>query len=141
MTYSVLNLKFLKIVSSGRKFTFVPFRRPDSSTSDSKVKSPVENSAAFNLFSRTDSTLKKEESALTALVPTPFNPTDFLKARVSYFPPVFILETTSTTFPSGMPRPKSRTFTSLSLILTSMVFPAPITNSSIELSITSFSKI
>ena len=32
-------------------------------------------------------------------------PTDFLKALESYFPPVFILETTSTTFPNGMPRP------------------------------------
>ena len=29
----------------------------------------------------------------------------FLKALESYFPPVFILETTSTTFPNGIPRP------------------------------------
>ncbi len=45
------------------------------------------------------------ERAFTALVPTPLSPTDFLKARESYFPPVFILETTSTTLPNGIPRP------------------------------------
>ena len=45
------------------------------------------------------------DKAFTALVPTPFNPIDFLKASLSYFPPVFILETTSTTFPKGIPRP------------------------------------
>ena len=31
--------------------------------------------------------------------------TDFLKALESYLPPVFILETASTTFPKGIPRP------------------------------------
>ena len=38
-----------------------------------------------------------EERAFTALVPTPLSPTDFLNALESYLPPVFILETTSTT--------------------------------------------
>ena len=40
---------------------------------------------------------------ITALIPTPFNPTDFLKALLSYFAPVFILLETSTTLPSGTP--------------------------------------
>ncbi len=44
-------------------------------------------------------------NAFTALIPTPFNPTDFLKALLSYFAPVFILLETSTTLPSGTPRP------------------------------------
>jgi hypothetical protein len=35
------------------------------------------------------------------LVPTPFNPTDFLKASLSYLAPVLIFETTSTTLPNG----------------------------------------
>ena len=34
-----------------------------------------------------------------------FNPTDFLKALVSYFPPVFILLTTSLTLQRGIPLP------------------------------------
>ena len=34
-----------------------------------------------------------------------FQPTAFLKALVSYFPPVYILETTSKNFPSGIPLP------------------------------------
>ena len=49
--------------------------------------------------------MKKSESALTALVPTPLSPTDFWKAPESYLPPVLILETQSITFPSGIPRP------------------------------------
>ena len=49
--------------------------------------------------------MKIDESALTAFVPTPFNPTDFLKALESYFPPVFIFDTTSTTLPNGIPLP------------------------------------
>ena len=60
------------------------------------IKSPVIFTTAFDEY-----VLR----AFTALVPTPLSPTDFLKARVSYFPPVFILETTSTTFPKGIPRP------------------------------------
>ena len=71
----------------------------------SKVKLPCSKYTDLIFPSLHESTLKLEESALTALVPTPFNPTDFLNALESYFPPVFILETTSTTFPSGIPLP------------------------------------
>ena len=52
-------------------------------------------------------TLKNSDNALTAFVPTPFKPTAFLNALVSYLPPVLILETQSKTFPSGIPLPKS----------------------------------
>lgn len=43
--------------------------------------------------------------AFTALIPTPFKPTDFLNALLSYLAPVFILLDTSTTLPRGTPRP------------------------------------
>ena len=43
-----------------------------------------------------DLILKYEDKALTALEPTPFNPTDFLNTLESYLAPVFILDTTST---------------------------------------------
>ena len=74
-------------------------------------------------------------------MPTPFSPTDFLKTFESYLAPVFILETQSISFPSGIPLPKSLTVTLLSLIDISIDLPFPITYSSIELSITSFSKM
>ena len=45
------------------------------------------------------------ERALTALMPTPLSPTDFLNALESYFPPVFMREETSTSLPRGTPRP------------------------------------
>ena len=50
-------------------------------------------------------TKKSSLKAFTALVPTPFKPTDFWNALLSYFAPVLILLTTSTIFPSGIPRP------------------------------------
>ena len=87
------------------KETLVPFLLDVSSKNSSLSKLPCENSAEADFPSLVDSTLKKVDKAFTAFVPTPFNPTDFLKAFESYFPPVFILETTSTTFPSGIPRP------------------------------------
>ena len=93
------------MLSSGINETFVPFLRDVSSNFSSLVKVPISNSAAADFPSLLDSTRKYVESAFTAFVPTPFNPTDFLKALESYFPPVFIFETTSTTFPSGIPRP------------------------------------
>ncbi len=80
-------------------------------------------------------------SAFTALVPTPFRPTAFLKALESYLPPVSIFETTSTTFPRGIPLPKSLTETSPSLTLISIFLPFPMTNSSIQLSTTSFNRM
>ena len=55
--------------------------------------------------SRKASILKLIDNAFTALIPTPFNPTDFLKALESYFAPVFIFEATSINLPNGIPRP------------------------------------
>ena len=85
--------------------TLVPRRFVELSIGKSLVKFPNSKTASFNSFSRLDSTVNLSERAFTALVPTPFRPTDFLNALESYFPPVFILETTSTTFPKGIPRP------------------------------------
>ena len=93
------------MVSSGTNVILVPLRREVSSRNSSSFKVPRSNSAEADLLSRVDSTLKYSESAFTALVPTPLSPTDFLNARESYLPPVFILETTSTTLPNGIPRP------------------------------------
>ena len=83
----------------------VPSLAVDGATLWSLVMEPLLNSATLICPSRMDSTLKKELKALTALVPTPFKPTDFLKARESYLPPVLIFETQSITFPKGIPRP------------------------------------
>jgi hypothetical protein len=81
---------------SGIKVTLVPFLCDDSCISGSSTKTPLSKMAVFALPSLKACTLKLSESALTALVPTPFNPTDFLKTLESYLAPVFILETTST---------------------------------------------
>jgi hypothetical protein len=51
------------------------------------------------------------DRAFTALVPTPFMPTENWKTSSLNLPPVLICDTQSTTLPSGMPRPKSRTVT------------------------------
>ena len=119
--------------------TYVPFLSSVSSRF-SLERTPSLNSADFVFPSLVDATTKLEDNALTALVPTPFSPTDFLKALVSYLPPVFILDTTSTTFPIGIPLPKSLTDTKSSFITISIIFPSPITNSSTQLSITSLSR-
>ena len=91
--------------ASGINKTLVPLLLELSEMGSCNVRFPNSNSALVIWLSRTDSTLKIEDNALTAFVPTPLSPTDFLKAWESYFPPVFILETTSTTFPRGIPLP------------------------------------
>ena len=91
--------------ASGEKTTLVPLRSEDLPIGGSLTKIPFSNSATLHSPSRKDCTLKKSESAFTALVPTPFSPTDFWNAPESYLPPVLILETQSITFPSGIPRP------------------------------------
>ena len=90
---------------SGENNTFVPFFCGVFSKGKSFTTSPLVNDTFLSSPSLMDSTEKSAESAFTALVPTPFKPTDFLKALESYLPPVFILETTSFTFPRGMPLP------------------------------------
>ena len=82
-----------------------PFDTSVTNLGNGSIASLNVPSASRVLPSRTDCTLKYCDKAFTALVPTPFSPTDFLKARVSYFPPVFILDTASIILPSGMPRP------------------------------------
>ena len=55
--------------------------------------------------SRTERAVNSLESMLTALTPTPFRPTVFLKAVPPYLPPVFISLTAAASDLSGMPRP------------------------------------
>ena len=103
--YSGRYLKFLNISGSGSKVNRVPLRIPESSIGASSINSPRLNTARLIFPSLIDSTLKYSDSALTAFVPTPLSPTDFLNALESYFPPVFIFDTQSTTLPKGIPRP------------------------------------
>ena len=137
---SLMNLKSPNISLSGVKLTVVPFLPEFSCISSSLTTKPFENSTSLLLPSLIDLILKYDDRALTALDPTPFNPTDFLNTLESYFAPVLIFETTSTTFPKGIPRPKSLIVTLSFLIEMSIDFPLPMTYSSIELSITSLSK-
>jgi hypothetical protein len=83
--------------------------------------------------------VKRCESAFTALVPTPFKPTENWKTSSLYLPPVLICETQSTSLPSGMPRPQSRTVIASPSRRISIFLPAPMMNSSMPLSTTSFS--
>jgi hypothetical protein len=76
---------------------------------------------------------------LTALLPTPFRPTENWNTSSLNLPPVLILLTQSTTLPRGMPRPKSRTVISTPERLISMRSPWPMMNSSTLLSTTSLS--
>ena len=89
---------------SGENSTYVPFLSSELFIS-SLTNTPNSKSADLLLPSLVDKTLKEEDNAFTAFVPTPLSPTDFLNALVSYFPPVFIFDTTSTTFPIGIPLP------------------------------------
>ena len=61
---------------------------------------------------------------MTALVPTPFRPTENWKTSSLYLAPVLMMDTHSTTLPSGMPRPKSRTATLEPSMFTSIRSPA-----------------
>ena len=92
--------------------------------------------------SRKASIRNSVDNALTAFMPTPLRPTDFLKASESYFAPVLILEAQSISFPRGMPLPKSRTVMLPSGVkVISICLPNPIANSSIQLSMTSFTRM
>ena len=55
--------------------------------------------------SRTERAVNSLESMFTALTPTPFRPTVFLKASPPYLPPVFISLTAAESDFRGMPRP------------------------------------
>ena len=66
---------------------------------------PRRKRAYFERPDRQLSTSKASDSAFTALVPTPFSPTENWKTSSLYLPPVCIFDTQSTTLPKGMPRP------------------------------------
>ena len=89
--------------------------------------------------SLTASAINFSDNALTAFIPTPLRPTDFLNTFESYLAPVFIFVTQSKVYlveylchNLGL-QPSVETFIWILL-------PWPITNSSIELSITSLRK-
>ena len=98
-------MKFLKISLSGVNLIKVPFLSSVLTISKSSFIVPFEKTAFLTSPSLNDVTEKESDNALTAFVPTPFKPTDFLNASESYLPPVFILETQSKTFPKGIPLP------------------------------------
>ena len=80
------------------------------------------------------------DSALTALVPTPLRPTLNWNTSSLYLAPVLMRETHSTILPNGMPRPvKSRTTTETPSMVSNTSLPWPMMNSSMALSMTSFS--
>ena len=70
-----------------------------------EIFSPFLNSTTAIFPSRIEAARKYEESALVALIPTPFIPIACLKTELLYLAPVFTLETQSSSLPSGIPRP------------------------------------
>ena len=90
---------------SGVNTTKVPLASVVLTSLVSLINTPFLKVAVLCLPSLNAVTKKSSLSAFTALVPTPFKPTDFWKALLSYLAPVLILLTTSTIFPSGIPRP------------------------------------
>ena len=128
-----------KISRSGVKRTSVPEAVAVSLPRSSETSRPRRNFAVRYFPSRQLVTSKSPERALTALVPTPFSPTENWKTSSLYFPPVLIWLTQSTSLPRGMPRPKSRTAIESPSRRISTRLPQPMMNSSTALSITSFS--
>ena len=92
-------------LSSATNDTAVPFLSATPLSLVSEISSPAAKRTVRASPSRTLRIVNALESAFTALMPTPFSPTDFLNAFESYLAPVFIFEATSTSLPSGMPRP------------------------------------
>jgi len=127
------------MVGSGVKRTSVPSGASPSLPCLSDLSLPRSKLARRNLPSRNEATSNADDSAFTALVPTPFRPTENWNTSSLYLPPVLICETHSTTLPSGMPRPKSRTLTVSPSRSISIFLPWPMMNSSTELSTTSLS--
>ena len=83
----------------------VPFFSPTPLSHRSLCSMPWEKVTVRASPSRTERAVKALESMFTALTPTPFRPTVFLKAVPPYLPPVFISETAAASDLSGMPRP------------------------------------
>src|SRR4030042_1823621 len=94
--------------SSGTNSTYVPLVSFGADPVFFVFIFPWEKTASAHFPSRYAITLKYDERALTALVPTPLSPTENWKTSSLYFAPVFMTDTHSTNFPRGMPRPKSR---------------------------------
>ena len=93
------------MVASGVKTTNVPLASLVLDSFVSSINKPLLKLADFCLPSLKAVTSKSSLKAFTAFVPTPFKPTDFWKALLSYFAPVLILLTTSTILPNGIPLP------------------------------------
>ena len=83
----------------------VPFFSSVCSSQRSPCSIPLAKVTSWARPSRTERAVNSLESMFTALTPTPFRPTVFLKAEPPYLPPVFISETAAVSELSGMPRP------------------------------------
>ncbi len=101
----MLKLYPLKRSASGVNLTNVPLGSSVGKSGVSVSSWARLNSARRAMPSRLAWMTNDELRALTALMPTPLSPTDFLNALLSYFAPVLMIEATSTSFPRGMPRP------------------------------------
>ena len=83
----------------------MPFFSATPDSQRSLCSSPLAKVTVRASPSRTERAVNSLESILTALTPTPFRPTVFLKAEPPYLPPVFISETAAASDLRGMPRP------------------------------------
>ena len=83
----------------------VPFFSRTPLSHLSLTSSPLAKVTVRASPSRTERAVNSPESVLTALTPTPFRPTVFLKAEPPYLPPVFISLTAAASDLRGMPRP------------------------------------
>ena len=84
----------------------VPFFSSTPVSQRSLCSSPQAKVTVWASPSRTERAVNSLESMFTALTPTPFSPTVFLKALPSsYLPPVFMTLTAGASILSGMPRP------------------------------------
>ena len=89
----------------------------------STVSWPLENSSALVSPSRQAWISKKSESALTALMPTPLRPTDFLNASLSYFAPVLIWAAQSNSLPERNPAAEVAHFHAAFLVDVDLALP------------------
>ena len=111
---------------SGSNSKYVPFGTPGFAFPVfEEILTPFENSTTAIFPSRTEAARKYDERAFVAFMPTPFIPIACLKTLLLYFAPVFTLLTQSSSFPRGIPRPKSRILTLPSFISISILVPAP----------------
>ena len=90
---------------SGRKVILVPFLLVVFSMLQSSITEPRLHIIFLTSPSLIASAINFSDNALTAFIPTPLRPTDFLNTFESYLAPVFIFVTQSKSLPNGIPLP------------------------------------